>query len=122
MLALQTLRSTEYRLGAARDARAAAESVLGSEQRKFGAGASTTFLILQRQLDLANQRGRELQAQTDLNKAVAELNRVSGNLFAATNFNVEATGLTTLDATSPTTSALPSPRPGAEASPPPPRR
>lgn len=121
-LALQTLRSTEYRLVAARDARAAAESVLASEQRKFAAGASTTFLVLQRQLDLANQRGRELQAQTDLNKAVAELNRVSGNLFAAANFNVDTAGKATLDATAPTTSVLPSLRPGAEASPPPPRR
>lgn len=113
-LALQTLRETEYRLVAARDARVASERVLTAEQRRFSAGTSTTFLVLQRQLDLANQRGRELQAQTDLNKAVVELNRVSGSLLAASGFDVDRAGAQTLDLAKPNVSAL--------ASPPPPRR
>ncbi len=76
--ALQGYRTARYRLVAARAARIASEQVLASEKRRFRAGASTTFLVLQRQLDLANNRGRELQAQTDLNKAVVELQRAMG--------------------------------------------
>ena len=72
--AIQTLRETQYRLAAAtRGARSPPQRVLASEQRRFEAGTSTTFLVLQRQLDLANTEGRELQAQTALNKAVVEL-------------------------------------------------
>jgi hypothetical protein len=56
--------------------------------RKFNAGTSTTFLVLQRQTDLVSQRGRELQAQTDLNKAEVEIDRVSGAIFVRNGFNV----------------------------------
>jgi HAE1 family hydrophobic/amphiphilic exporter-1 len=96
--ALQQFRETQYRLVAASNARAAAERVLLAEQRRFSVGSSTTFLILQRQLDVANEKGRELQAQTDLNKAVVELNRVAGSVF--TTFDIDATklGATTLSA------------------------
>src|SRR5947209_6718937 len=80
--AIQGLREAQYRVVAARSAREAAQRVLLGEQRRFQAGTSTTFLILQRQLDVANQQARELQAQTDLDKAIVELNRVSGGIFA----------------------------------------
>lgn len=94
--ALQTLREARYRLTTARIGREAAESVLASEERKYAAGTSTTFLVLQRQLDLANQRGRELQAQTDLNKAVVELQRVTGTIAAQNGFDIEKMGSKTL--------------------------
>lgn len=87
--ALQAYRAARYRLIAARAAREASEQVLASEQRRFRAGASTTYFVLQRQVDLANNRGRELQAQTDLNKAVVELQRVTGAIL--TQNNVDAT-------------------------------
>ncbi|GAC1402662.1 MAG: hypothetical protein NVSMB64_02850 [Candidatus Velthaea sp.] len=105
--ALQQLRETQYRLVAARNARSAAERVLLAEQRRFSVGSSTTFLILQRQLNLANQRGRELQAQTDLNKTVVELNRVGGTVFASYGIDVTGLGSGTLDAVSATQPALP---------------
>jgi HAE1 family hydrophobic/amphiphilic exporter-1 len=119
--AIQTLRETRYRLASATAARVAAERVLVSEQRRFNAGTSTTFLVLQRQLDLANTQGRELQAQTDLNKAVVQLNQVAGSNFAAFNIDVNALGNKTLDAVTATTDVLPLPA-DAQASPPPPRR
>lgn len=109
VLALQSLRETQYRLVAAQNARSAAERVLQAEQRRFAAGTSTTFLVLQRQLDLANERGRELQAQTDLNKAVVELDRVRGNLLEGAGFDVDRVGATALGASSSTTSGLPVP-------------
>ncbi|HWT05232.1 MAG TPA: TolC family protein, partial [Xanthomonadales bacterium] len=48
--AIQGLREAQYRVVAARSAREAAQRVLLGEQRRFQAGTSTTFLILQRQL------------------------------------------------------------------------
>jgi HAE1 family hydrophobic/amphiphilic exporter-1 len=119
--AIQTLRETQYRLAAASAARDAAARVLLSEQRRFTAGTSTTFLVLQRQLDLADNEGRELNAQTALNKAVVELNAVAGTNFADYNIDVQNVGTTTLNMTSPTTSVLPLP-PDAQVSPPPPHR
>ncbi len=104
--AIQGLREAQYRVIAARSAREAAERVLLGEQRRFPAGTSTTFLVLQRQLDVANQRGRELQAQTDLDKAIVELNRVSGGIFAQNGIDASALGGTTLNAAG-ATSVLP---------------
>jgi hypothetical protein len=61
---------------------------------------------------VANQEGRELQAQTDLDKAIVELNRVSGGIFAQNGIDVKTLGGTTLDAAGMTTT-LPSPVPVA---------
>jgi HAE1 family hydrophobic/amphiphilic exporter-1 len=99
--AIQGLREAQYRVLAARSAREAAQRVLLGEQRRFQAGTSTTFLVLQRQLDVANQEGRELQAQTDLDKAIVELNRVSGGLFAQNGIDASALGNATLNAAGP---------------------
>ncbi|MBV9277883.1 MAG: TolC family protein [Candidatus Eremiobacteraeota bacterium] len=90
--ALQAYRSARYRLIAAHAARQASEKVLASENRRFRAGVSTTYFVLQRQLDLANNRGRELQAQTDLNKAVVELQRVTGSILRENNIDATTIG------------------------------
>jgi HAE1 family hydrophobic/amphiphilic exporter-1 len=90
--ALQAYQSSLSRLYAARHARETSEEVLASEIRKFHNGVSTTFLVLQRQVELAQARGRELQAQTDLNKAVVELQRASGAILAANNVNLATLG------------------------------
>jgi len=116
--AIQTLRETQYRLAAATAARVAAQRVLLSEQRRFTAGTSTTYLVLQRQLDVANDEGRELQAQTDLNKAVVQLDSVAGTNFADYGIDVQNVGTKTLNVMTPTTSVLPLP-PDAQVSPPP---
>ena len=90
--ALQAYQSAQARLFAARSAREASEQVLASEQRRFRAGASTTYLVLQREIELADNRGRELQAQTDLNKAVVDLQRATGTILSANNVNVTTVG------------------------------
>lgn len=77
--ALQVVRSGEARLRAAIIARQASEQQYSSEQRKLDAGQSTVFLVLERQTTLTAARGNELRAQTDLNKAIAELQRATGN-------------------------------------------
>jgi outer membrane protein TolC len=90
--AMQGVRSVEARLAAAAASREAAEQQYTSEQRRFQAGMSTVFLVLQRQTDLTNARGRELQTQTDLNKAIAELQRAMGNTFRYRNVAVITDG------------------------------
>ncbi|MBV8344433.1 MAG: TolC family protein [Candidatus Eremiobacteraeota bacterium] len=90
--ALQSYQSALSRLYAASQSRQSAEAVYASEVRKFHAGTSTTFLVLQRQVQLAAARGRELQAQTDLNKAVVELQRVEGTILEANGVNLQTLG------------------------------
>jgi HAE1 family hydrophobic/amphiphilic exporter-1 len=90
--ALQAFQSAQVRLLAARAAREASEQVLASEQRRFRAGASTTYLVLQREIELADNRGRELQAQTDLNKAVVDLQQATGTILTANNVTVTNVG------------------------------
>lgn len=90
--ALQSYQSALARLYAARQARIAAEAVYASELRKFHDGASTTFLVLQRQVELDQDRGRELQAQTDLNKAVVELERTSGAILKDNGVDLQHLG------------------------------
>jgi HAE1 family hydrophobic/amphiphilic exporter-1 len=86
--ALQAVRSAENRLASATDARSAAEELFASEQRLFRGGTSTFFLVLQRQTELAAARGRELQARTDLNRAISEFQRSIGNTLGANNVTV----------------------------------
>ncbi len=90
--AIQTYQAASSRLYAARKAREAAQQVFASEQRKFRNGESTTFLVTQRQVELVQDEGRELQAQTDLNKAVVELQRVDGTILSANNVTLNTLG------------------------------
>jgi len=90
--AVQMYRSSRSRLIAATAARIAAEKVAASELRKFRAGSSTTFLVLQRQVTLANERGQELSAQSDVQKSLVELARVSGDILAQNGVNVKTVG------------------------------
>lgn len=77
--ALQAVRSSESRLRAAVATREGNEQQFASEQRKLDAGQSTTFLVLERQTALTEAQALELKAQTDLNKAIADLQRATGN-------------------------------------------
>ena len=86
--ALQSLSTSEARLRSAAIARSTAEQQYESEKRKLDAGQSTVFLVLERQTALAVARGNELRAQTDLNKAIAELQRATGNSLTANNVTV----------------------------------
>jgi HAE1 family hydrophobic/amphiphilic exporter-1 len=85
---LQAVRSAEARLRASAAAREASEQQYGSEQRKLDAGQSTVFLVLERQTALTAARGNELRAQTDLNKAAAELQRATGNALTGNSIVV----------------------------------
>jgi outer membrane protein TolC len=83
--ALQSAHTARQRVEAARASREAAEKQLESEQRRFAAGLSTTYFVLERQNALSQARGRELRALTDYSKAVSELQRVMGITLVSAN-------------------------------------
>jgi HAE1 family hydrophobic/amphiphilic exporter-1 len=84
---LQAVRSAQARLSAAAAARSSAELQFASEQRRLQGGLSTVFLVLERQTELISARGRELQAQTDLNRAIAEFRRATGETLQFHNIS-----------------------------------
>lgn len=87
--AIQLVRTAESRLRAAATARAASEQQYASEQRKLDAGQSTVFLVLERQTQLTTARGNELRAQTELNKAIADLQRATGNALEQNRVEIQ---------------------------------
>jgi outer membrane protein len=83
--ALQSLRTAEARLRTVALARENSQKQYESEQRKLDAGQSDVYKVLERQTALVNARSNELRSQTELNKAVAELQRATGNSLKANN-------------------------------------
>ncbi|MDM7921504.1 MAG: TolC family protein [Pyrinomonadaceae bacterium] len=77
--AIQALRTAEARLRAAAIARENSAKQYESEQRKLDAGQSDIYRVLERQTALTAARSNELRAQTELNKAIADLQRATGN-------------------------------------------
>jgi HAE1 family hydrophobic/amphiphilic exporter-1 len=86
--ALQAVEAARLRFEAAQAGRIAAEAQLKGETEKFRAGLSTTFLVLQRQTDLSVAEGTEVRALTDYNKALADLQRVTGMTLVSNNLQV----------------------------------
>jgi outer membrane protein len=86
--ALQAVEAARQRFEAARSSRIAAEAQLQGEEERFRAGLSTNFFVLDRQNQLSEARGREAQALTDYNKAIADLQRVTGTTMTANNVTV----------------------------------
>lgn len=83
--ALQAVRTAEARLRAAAIARENSLKQYESEQRKLDAGQSDIYKVLERQTALTQARSAELRAQTELNKAIADLQRATGNSLKANN-------------------------------------
>jgi outer membrane protein len=90
--ALQGYQSALARLYAARRSREDAAQVLASEERKYRNGESTTFLVDQREVEYVQNEGLELQAQTDLNQAIVELERADGSILSANNVQLDKLG------------------------------
>jgi outer membrane protein TolC len=66
------------RLDATRASSRLAEESLRAEEAKFRAGASTSFLVLQAQSQLASARSAEIRAQADYNKSLVALDQAEG--------------------------------------------
>ncbi|MDX2042966.1 MAG: TolC family protein [Acidobacteriota bacterium] len=89
--AVQSLETAKMRIETSRAAREYAEQQLEGEEKKFAAGLSITFFVLQRQTDLAIARGSELRALADYNKAVAELQRVMSTTLTSNSIEIKPT-------------------------------
>src|SRR5688572_17811282 len=85
----QAVESSRQRVLSAREARTNAEMQLEGEQRLYQVGRSTTFLLFQRENTLANARASELRAETDYNKALAELQRATSTTLRANNVIID---------------------------------
>jgi HAE1 family hydrophobic/amphiphilic exporter-1 len=83
--AAQSVDTAQKRVVASRQARESAEQQLLGEQKLYEVGRSTTFLLLQRQNELTIARTSELQAQTDYNKALADLQRATAATLRINN-------------------------------------
>lgn len=88
--AAQAVESSRRRVLSAKSARVNAELQLEGEQRLYQVGRSTTFLLFQRQNALTNARASELRAQTDYNKAIADLQRATATTLRANNITVSS--------------------------------
>jgi outer membrane protein len=87
--AVQAVETARQRVLTARRAREAAERQLEGERQLFEAGRSTTFLLFQRENTLNNARNAEIRAETDYNKAIAELQRATATSFRENNITVD---------------------------------
>ncbi|HEV7843525.1 MAG TPA: TolC family protein, partial [Pyrinomonadaceae bacterium] len=85
----QAVETSRRRVLTARSARENAELQLAGEQRLYQVGRSTTFLLFQRENQLANARNLELRAETDYNKSLADLQRATATTLRANNIIVE---------------------------------
>jgi outer membrane protein TolC len=72
----RTLNTNRKRVDATRASRDLAQRRLDAEQKKFQAGLSTNFLVIQAQRDLASARNAELQAILDYSRAVVDFETV----------------------------------------------
>lgn len=88
--AAQAVETARRRVLAAREARTSAELQLEGEQRLYQVGRSTTFILFQRENALTNARNAELRAETDYNKALADLQRATSTTLRVNNVTVVA--------------------------------
>src|SRR5439155_13876853 len=79
--AATALETAASRVQASQAGLAAANTQLRAEQDRFGAGASTNFLVLTRQTDLALAQLAEISARADYRKALTDLARATGTLL-----------------------------------------
>ena len=88
--AVQAVETARQRVLAARRARENAEIQLDGERKLFESGRSTTFLLFQRENALATARNSEIRAETDYNKALADLQRATSTTFRVNNIDVQS--------------------------------
>ncbi len=88
--AVQAVETARQRIATARRARENAEIQLEGERKLFEVGRSTTFFLFQRENALTNARNAEIRAETDYNKALSELQRVTSTTFRVNNIQVDS--------------------------------
>ncbi|HZN11674.1 MAG TPA: TolC family protein, partial [Blastocatellia bacterium] len=87
--ALQAVETAKRRIAAALKSRDDARLQYESEVRKFDAGQSTNFFVLDRQNALSSAQVRLLRAYTDYTKSVAELQRALSTTLSSQSIEVK---------------------------------
>ena len=87
--AVQAVETARQRVLTTRRARENAEIQLEGEKKLFESGRSTTFLLFQRENALTSARNAEIRAETDYNKAVADLQRATSTTFELNNIVID---------------------------------
>lgn len=101
---VRTLQTAQKRLAATRSALALAEKRLEAEQKKFGVGMSTSFLVFQAQRDLALARSNELRAAVDYYKAKNDFEAVQEtSVGGSTGIQVAGSSAVSVSTGQPTT-------------------
>ncbi len=95
-------------IGAATQARELSEQRLDAEQKKFGVGLSTNYLVVQAQKDLADARNAVLHAEIGYQKALVDFER-------AQQTTLQSAGVTVISTAGLTSSATGSGRPASAA-------
>ncbi len=88
--AAQAVETARRRVIFAREASKSAEEQLAGERRLYQVGRSTQFLLFQRENALINARSQELQAETDYNKALSDLQRATSTTLRANNVVIDS--------------------------------
>ena len=88
--ALQAVVASKQRFEAAQAGELAAQAQYSGEQERYRAGLSTNFVVLQRLTDLSVARGTTVRALTDYNKALADLQRVTGMTLMSNNVEISS--------------------------------
>ena len=86
--AVQAVETSRQRVLTARRAQENAQIQLDGERKLYDSGKSTTFLLFQRENTLTNAKNSEIRAETDYNKALSDLQRVTSTAFRANNIQV----------------------------------
>lgn len=87
--AVIALQQNRARLEAAQKQRVLQEQTLDAEQKKFQLGASTIFLVIQAQRDLAAAQSAEVKALNDYMKARVELDRSTGQTITKNGISLD---------------------------------
>lgn len=88
--AVQAVETSRQRVLSARSAVENAQIQLDGERKLFDVGRSTQFLLFQRENTLTNARNSLIRAETDYNKALADLQRATSTTFRTNNIEVES--------------------------------
>jgi outer membrane protein TolC len=90
--AFEDLESNKQKVDAAKVARQLAEIQLDAENKRFKAGATQNFILLQRQRDLSAAEGAELQALVAYKKSIIALEQNMYTLLESSDFEIVGSG------------------------------
>jgi outer membrane protein len=88
--AVQALESARQRILTAQEGVKNAEIQLEGQRKLYELGRSDTFLLFQRENELAAARNALIRAETDYNKSLADLQRATSTTLAVNNIQIDS--------------------------------